>query len=203
VGLEFITGVMGSAKTLNLLLRHHQNHGRNKQVIVVMPKSDTRYGVGIVKSKIGVQVQADILLSWDEELEIDFLVNQRAGDTRIMVLVDEAQFLSSRTIESFRRIADGEWVDIYAYGIRTDSRTNLFEGSRRLLELADEVHVLPSDCYYCHRAATFNMRLPEFDSGKQIQLGGEEIYRSVCGPCYSANTGYLDPEPPVPPNPLH
>ena len=103
------------------------------------------------------------------------------------VVVDEAQFLSKSVIDQFRTIATNHSIPVICYGLRTDFRGNLFEGSKRLFEIADSIEEIKTTCAFCNRKAIFNLKLVDGKpslSGPTIELGSEEKYLPACAPCY-------------------
>jgi thymidine kinase len=104
------------------------------------------------------------------------------------ILVDEAQFLSKSVIDQLRRFANELDLPVICYGLRSDFRTDLFEGSRRLFELADEISEVKTTCYFCNKRALFNLKLlngnPTLD-GPSVELGAEEKYLPACSTCYA------------------
>ena len=131
--LYFRHGTVGSAKPLNLLAVAHNYRQQGKKILLMKPDLDTRFGKGQIKSRAGLQMDADVLLVDENSLRgIDFEgVN--------CILVDEAQFLSGKIIEALRQIALEHDIPILCYGLRTDFKSRLFEGSARLMELADSI----------------------------------------------------------------
>lgn len=103
------------------------------------------------------------------------------------ILVDEAQFLDPAHIDQLR-LATTLWhVPVICYGLRTDFRTNLFPGSKRLLELADEVEEVEMTCHYCPNKAILNLKHVNGiadTAGPTVQLGAEEKYYATCFACY-------------------
>ena len=103
------------------------------------------------------------------------------------ILVDEAQFLDSIAIDKLRGVATHWDIPVICYGLRTDFRGQLFEGARRLLELADAIEELKSTCNFCNRKAIFNLKImggiATLD-GPCIDLGAEEKYLPACSRCY-------------------
>lgn len=190
--LYFRHGTMDSAKTLNLLAVAHNYRSQGKRVLLLKPRLDDRFGAAAIASRAGLQAEADLLIEPDSVLD----PAQFAGVD--CVLVDEAQFLSARVIEQLR-VLTREGPPVICYGLRTDFQTRLFEGSRRLLELADSIEEVKVTCQFCNRKAIFNLRLggggEAQTEGAQIQLGGSESYAPACFGCYSARTG-LFPRPP-------
>lgn len=190
--LYFRHGTMDSAKTLNLLAVAHNYRSQGKKVLLIKPRLDDRFGAGAIASRAGLQAEADLLLEADSVLDPE----QFAGVD--CVLVDEAQFLSARVIEQLR-VLTRDGPPVICYGLRTDFQTRLFEGSRRLLELADSIEEVKVTCQFCNRKAIFNLRVggagEALTEGAQIQLGGSESYAPACFACYSARTGLFAPLP--------
>jgi len=101
--------------------------------------------------------------------------------------VDEAQFLPPAFVERLRDVSRDLDIPVICYGLRTDFRSLLFEGSKRLLELADNIEEVKSTCHFCNRKAIFNLKfldgVPTLQ-GPSIQLGAEETYLPACPKCY-------------------
>ena len=107
------------------------------------------------------------------------------------ILVDEAQFLGSYQIDQLRMVTDSFNIPVICYGLRTDFRTNLFPGSRRLLELADSIEEVETTCHYCANKAILNLKHVNGvadTSGPTVQLGAEEKYYPTCFGCYRKST---------------
>src|SRR3990167_1422623 len=120
--LYFRHGTVGSAKTLNLLAVAHNYRQQGKKVLLMKPDLDVRFGKERIKSRAGLEMQADVLISNAQSIQgIDYSGIQ-------CILVDEAQFLSKEVIQEFREITL-EWdLPIICYGLRTDFKSHLFEG---------------------------------------------------------------------------
>jgi thymidine kinase len=179
--LYFRHGTMDSAKTMNLLAVAHNYRQQGKRVALLKPRLDDRFGGRVIVSRSGLEKAVDLLLEDDTELDLPFFSELDC------VLVDEAQFLSSKVIEQLRAVTRTCNVPVICYGLRTDFRTRLFPGAQRLFELADSIEEIKVTCQYCNRKAIFNMRLvngePTAD-GEQIQLGANESYAPACHVCY-------------------
>lgn len=179
--LYFRYGAVGSAKTLNLLAVAHAYRQQQKRVYLVKPSIDTRFGAGVIGSRAGLFQEADRLV--DDETILDF--DELSGVH--CILVDEVQFLSEAMIEQLRRITDTLNIPVICYGLRTDFRSRLFPGSKRLMELADAIEEVKTTCSYCTRKAIFNLKLvdgrPTLE-GPTIELGMEERYVPACAQCY-------------------
>lgn len=183
--LYFRYGTMGSAKTLNLLAVAHSYQLQQKKVLVLKPRLDTRFTQDSVRSRAGLEKPADLLVEDDTRLTPELLKPLSC------ILVDEAQFLHPSFIEHLREISRDMNIPVICYGLRTDFRTQLFPGSKRLLELSDSIEEIKNTCHYCNRKSIYNMRLIDGKGvleGPQILLGAEETYLSVCPKCYHEQT---------------
>ena len=103
-------------------------------------------------------------------------------DTYDAILVDEANFLSSEQVEWLAEICDQYDIPVLCYGLKTDFRGVLFEGSKRLMELADAIEELPIICW-CGKKAHFNARVIDgkmVRDGAQIALGANDMYVPLC-----------------------
>ena len=130
--LYFRHGAVSSAKTLNLLAVSHNYQVQGKSVMLMKPEMDDRWGIENIKSRAGLDQKAHVLIGPDTDL---FAIDMEQRKIHC-VLVDEAQFLEPRHIDQLRAITDLWKVPVICYGLRTDFRTNLFPGSKRLMELA-------------------------------------------------------------------
>ncbi|MCH9609070.1 MAG: Thymidine kinase [Chlamydiales bacterium] len=181
--LYFRHGTVGSAKTLNLLAVAHNYHQQKKKILLVKPALDLRYGKNQIKSRAGLEKEADILV--DEKTDL-LLFNY---DEVSCILVDEVQFLSKEVIDQLRTITLELNIPILCYGLRTDFRTCLFEGSRRLMEIADSIEEVKSTCHFCNRKGIVNLKHINGKatlSGATIELGSEEKYYPACYKCYQS-----------------
>ena len=115
------------------------------------------------------------------------------------VLVDEAQFLDPKHVDQLRYITKSWNVPVICYGLRTDFRTHLFPGSRRLMELADAIEEVKTTCQFCNRKAVYNLKHVNGKAdctGPAVQLGAEEKYYPTCFPCYRRSL--IEADQPVP-----
>lgn len=167
---------MCSSKSLNLLAVVHNYKEQGKKVIVVKPRLDTRFKEGAVVSRAGLSAPADILVDADTQLDPAQFVGMHC------VLVDEAQFLSAYVVDQLRLLTYTHKVPVICYGLRTDFLTRTFEGSQRLLELADTIEEIKTTCQFCNRKAVFNLRIKADGSatteGAQVALGAEVSERA-------------------------
>jgi len=183
--LYFRHGTMSSGKSLNLLAVAHNYEQKGEKVVVIRPRLDQRFGARSVGSRTGLSREADLLVDTDSRL------SSREIAGAACVLVDEAQFLSAALVDQLRDITWDLDVPVICYGLRTDFRTRAFEGSARLLELADTIEEVKTVCHFCNRKAVFNLRISAggaVTDGPQIELGADDRYRAACGPCYRERT---------------
>lgn len=179
--LYFRHGTVGSAKTLNLLAVAHNYRQQGKQVILLKPELDGRFGTDNIKSRAGLEMQTDVLVSPETDLR------KLALNGVSCLLVDEAQFLAMEHIDQLRDIAYLKDIPVICYGLRTDFRTKLFPGSLRLMELADSIEEVKATCYFCNKKSIMNLKHVDGKAtleGPSVQLGSEEKYLPVCYRCY-------------------
>ncbi len=180
--LYFRHGTVGSAKTLNLLAVAHNYRYQGKKVLLMKPDLDTRFGKNQIKSRAGLEMKADVLIADETSLRgIDY----QGVDC---ILVDEAQFLIGKVIDELRRIVLHYDIPILCYGLRTDYKSRLFEGSARLMELADSIEEVKATCHFCNRKSIMNLKHVNgvaTNEGPSIELGAEEKYFPTCYKCYA------------------
>lgn len=179
--LYFRHGTVGSAKTLNLLAVAHNYRQQGKKILLMKPDLDTRFGKSRIKSRAGLEMEADVLIIDENSINgVDY--------TGIScILVDEAQFLKRMVIDELRRISLDFDIPILCYGLRTDFKSNLFEGSCRLMELADSIEEVKATCHYCNSKSIMNLKHVNglaTSEGPTVELGAEEKYFPSCYRCY-------------------
>lgn len=183
--LYFRYGTMNSSKTANLLIVAHNYRSLGRKVILIKPEIDTRFGSNVIVSRaISEEIKADIIVNADTS------IISIPEDTQC-VLVDEAQFLSEKNVEMLREISNN--TPVICYGLRTDYRSKLFPGSKRLLELADTIEEIKTVCVNCDRKAVINAKFLHDDKNRKIilrdgssepDLGAEEKYQPMCWKCW-------------------
>lgn len=180
--LYFKYGAMGSSKTANALITKFNYEERNMKVWLIKPSVDNRDGEGKVRSRIGLVADGDVINQDD-----DILKMYRERDDVDVIIVDECQFFTEDQIDQMRYIVDEYDVPVLCFGLRTDFRTKLFPGSRRLFELADSITEIKTICA-CGAKATVNARMsPDgrvITSGQQVFIGGNDSYIAMCHKCY-------------------
>lgn len=188
--LYFRYGTVSSAKTLNLLAVAHNYRQQGKEVLLIKPALDTRFGLAVIKTRAGLEMSADVLAPADGKIPLPAL------DNITCILVDEVQFLHPDAIDQLRFITHAAvdpkpepGIPVICYGLRTDFRRQLFPASQRLLELADSIEEVKTICHYCLQKAIFNLKLLDGKptlTGPSVELGSEEKYLPVCANCYDA-----------------
>lgn len=179
--LIFRYGTMASGKSLHLLATAYNFKENNIKYQLLKPSIDTRTKDEIY-SRIGVGEKCTILPK-DEDI-------WKYVDLKCKwVLVDEAQFLNPIQINQLAQMVDDFNINVICYGLRTDYLTHLFEGSKRLFEIADRFEELPSYCS-CGDKTSVNAKINQngeidiFDNGEQIEIGGDERYKAICRSCF-------------------
>lgn len=180
--LYFRYGVVSSSKTLNLLTVAHNYKKQGKKCIVMKPAIDTRFGAVVVKSRAGLEMEADVIIHESTNL-LDVVPYSNVH----CILVDECQFLEPIHVDQLRQITDNWGVPVICYGLRTNFMSNLFPASKRLFEVADSIEEIKTTCTYCNKKGTFNLKHVNgsaVNHGPDIQLGTEETYVPTCSTCY-------------------
>jgi len=179
--LYFYYSAMNAGKTTTLLQSAHNYRERGMRVAVLAPRLDDRAGSGRVASRIGLSAEA---VSFDPgtDLETWARADVAANGRLDCLLVDEAQFLSRAQVWQLSEVVDDMGVPVLCYGLRTDFRGELFEGSQYLLAWADELQEIKTICH-SGRKATMTVRVDEaghaVQAGPQVEIGGNERYVSV------------------------
>ena len=182
--LYFKYGAMGSSKTAQALITKYNYEENDLKVWLMKPSADTRDGKEILKSRIGLQAQVDVIPP-DMDLCLQF-VKAKKGCCDV-IIVDECQFLTEKQIDELRQIVDDWDIPVICFGLRTDFQTRLFPGSLRLMEIADTIQEIKTICD-CGAKATVNARIDGsghiVTQGAQVVLGGNDSYIAMCHRCY-------------------
>lgn len=179
--LYFYYSAMNAGKTTMLLQSAHNYHERGMRTLILTPRLDDRYGVGVVQSRIGLKSNALVFNNADNLLALVQANVQELGPISCL-LVDEAQFLKKAQVWQLTDIVDKLDIPVLAYGLRTDFRGELFEGSQYLLAWCDSMVELKTICH-TGRKATMVVRVDNsghaLTIGAQVEIGGNERYVSV------------------------
>lgn len=182
--LYFKYGTMGSSKTAQALMCRFNYMQKGYNVLLLKSSIDNRFenGQSQVISRIGISADCVKFGTTEDLLQ---LYNKYSQESKIdVVIVDECQFTTAQQVEQLKTISHN--IPVLCYGLLTNFKTELFEGSKRLVELADSLEEIKSVCK-CGKKATVNARFVDgkvTNSGAEILIGAEESYESMCFWCY-------------------
>ncbi len=182
--LYFKYGAMGSSKTAQALITKYNYEENDMKVWLIKPSADVRDGTHILRSRIGLQAEVEVI---HPETNIYERFRQTRANGCSAVIVDECQFLLPEQIDQLRDIVDDFDLPVMCFGLRTDFQTKLFPGSLRLMEVADTIQEIKTICD-CGAKATVNARIDAdgyiITKGEQVVLGGNDAYIAMCHRCY-------------------
>lgn len=183
--LYFRYGAMNCGKSIALMIVAHNYEEKGKKVIVMKSSTDTKAGKRL-QTRVGIERDVDLIVKPNESLKKHFKKWQKNISC---ILVDEAQFLSPSQVEELWELTKLYNIPVICYGLKVNFQSELFDGSKRLIELSDELEELITICE-CGKRAKFNAR---FVDGK-FALDGDKVlidgsknnveYRPMCGKCY-------------------
>lgn len=181
--LVFKYGVMGSGKTLSLLKEAYNYEKVGKSVVTFAPEKDDRNGVGVIKASSGWK--RDAIVIGENSSVKDYIINLETKPDAIFV--DEAQFFKEEQIFDLAWIANTMNIPVFCYGLLTDFRCELFEGSKALTKCASQIITETTVCE-CGSDAVVNMRVIDgtvVTEGDQVAIGNVgSMYYPVCHTCY-------------------
>lgn len=183
--LHFKYGTMNSGKSIDLIRTAHNYEECGYNVLVMKPIIDTK-GADMLDSRVGLKRKVDILINDDSILK---LLKSKITDNLACIFIDEAQFLNKKQIDELFFITKKLDIPVICYGLRTNFKMESFEGSRRLLEIADELEELKTLCK-CMEIARFAGRKVNNEytlDGLEVKIDGKDEnieYVPLCGKCY-------------------
>ncbi len=184
--LEFRYGTMNSGKSLSILQMAYNYEENNKKILLVKSSIDTK-GDDFLVSRVGLKRKVDIILKENESL-LD-LKYKKSLDNIFAVLVDEAQFLTEKQVEDLWFVAKRMNIAVICFGLKTNFKSKLFVGSKRLFELSDKFKEIETICN-CGVKARFNARKVNgkfIKEGEEFVIDGENdnvVYVPLCANCY-------------------
>ncbi|MDE5794906.1 MAG: thymidine kinase [Muribaculaceae bacterium] len=185
--LYFRYGTMGSAKTAMLLTTAYNFEERGMAYMCLKPVVDTREKKNVIRSRIGIERECKWIYPETDLYDTVKDMFEQTLDVPDWILVDEAQFLTADQVDQLAQVVDDYGCNVMCYGLRTDFKTHLFEGSRRLFEIADSIEEVKSTCH-CGRKTIVNARIDGngeiITEGEQVEIGGNDRYISVCRNCW-------------------
>ena len=191
--LHFKYATMNSGKTIDLIRTAYNYEENGAKVLILKPKIDTK-GENKITSRIGLERKVDYLVSYDESV-LD-LLKGHLKDVKC-IFVDEAQFLSKVQIDELNLITKSCNIPVLCYGLRVNFKNELFNGSKRLMEVADELEPLFTLCE-CTEIARFVGRKVDGEytlDGEEILIDGSSKnveYVPLCGKCYLKKVKKID-----------
>jgi len=178
--LYFRYAAMNASKSMQLIAIAHNYEEKGDRVRLFVPSIDNRAGVGKIKSRVGLELDAEVV---EENSDLFDMVSSD-HDGVACILVDEGQFLTREHVLQLCRVVDQMHIPVIVFGLKTDFQGRLFPGSEALLCFADKIEELKTVCWKCGRKAAFNMRIDasgnKVTEGSQVLIGGNDTYMPVC-----------------------
>ncbi|MGF1714110.1 thymidine kinase [Photobacterium chitinilyticum] len=188
--MYFYYSAMNAGKSTTLLQSSFNYRERGMTPVIFTASIDNRYGKGKVSSRIGLQEDAELFNAKDDLYRK--LQDMYATGKIDCVLIDECQFLTKEQVYQLTEVVDKMHIPVLCYGLRSDFRGELFEGSKYLLSWADKLVELKTICH-CGRKANMVIRQDEtgraIADGDQVEIGGNDRYVSVCRKHYKEALG--------------
>ena len=182
--LYFRFGAMNCGKTTALLQVAHNYEEKGLKVVVIKSAIDKKGNRNIV-SRLGIEREVDVLIPPNEKI----MDNIKLKGVNC-ILVDEVQFMTKEQIKELWKIAKLKDKPVITYGLKTNFKGELFEGTKAVLELADELEELATICK-CGKKAKFNARLINgkyVHEGDVVAIDGIDAqYEPLCGKCFIEN----------------
>ena len=178
--LYFKYGAMGSSKTAQALMCKFNYEQKGFKVFLFKPIVDNRLqkdGKALVGSRIGLSSECIEFTKKDNFLLLVKTLN--ILQERNVIIIDECQFLTKEQVEQLKEISFT--IPVLCYGLITNFKTYLFEGSKRLIEIADSIKEIKSVCS-CGRKAIVNARMVDgeiVEEGNEVLIGGDEKYQGM------------------------
>lgn len=182
--LYFRYSTMNAGKSIDLLRCNHNYIENGKKTLCLTSSKDDRYGKGKITSRVGISTDA---IPIDDDDNIYELV--KGMEEISCVFVDESQFLTKKQVFQLSDVVDILDIPVICYGLRSDFKLEVFEGSKYLMAIADTVEEIRTICNVCkNKKAIVNVRVNEdgevMKYGDQVQIGGNESYKPMCRKCY-------------------
>ena len=182
--LFFYYGPMASSKTLRLLATAYDLEEKGIKILAMKPSLDTRETDGFIRSRAGLSRPCK---RFSREENLFEYVKTNFEDAKWLI-IDECQFLTKEQVDQLSDVVDYLNIGVMCYGLRTDFQSHLFEGSKRLFEIADEIEEVKSTCECGEHKTSINARFNEngeiVTDGKQLEIGGNEKYKAICRRCW-------------------
>ncbi len=179
--LHFYYSTMNAGKSTHLLQANFNYNSDGHKTLLLKPAVDDRFGATKIASRIGISAEAWTIT---EDMSIfDFVMNKHKEDHLTAILLDEVQFFTQKQIFELAKIVDDLNIAVLAYGLKNNFKGEMFEGSKALLELANNVNEIKTLCH-CGSKATMVLRYNQNGEvcrdGEEIEIGAEDRYVATC-----------------------
>jgi len=174
---------MNSGKSAILLMKCKNYRDSGKVVVLIKPIIDDRNSTTSINSRVGIEEACNFVIENNDD------IFEMICDSDIdCVMVDEVQFMTPDHIHQLKALSD--IVDVHCYGLKTDYKSVLFPGSKRMMELADVINEIESICSHCNNKAIINAKIGSLGNiiktGSSIpDIGGNEKYIAMCWSCWN------------------
>jgi thymidine kinase len=179
--LHFFYSTMNAGKSTSLLQSNYNYKESGLDTMIFLPNETSKLSKGKIVSRIGVSAKAIIA---NKDFDFFNYIHENKTKKLSCILIDEAQFLTKNQVKQLGYVADKLNFPVMCYGIRTDFRGELFDGSSELLALADNLIELKTICSLCVRKATMVVRRDNLGKviteGTKVVVGGNDMYTPVC-----------------------
>lgn len=179
--LHYYYSTMNAGKSTHLLQANHNYKSDGHETMLLKPDIDDRMGVSIIGSRIGISAEAIPVSTKDDIFEM--VKEQHAKTPLTAVFVDESQFFNRKQIRALAKVADILNISVLAYGLKNNFKGEVFEGSKVLLELADNLREIKTTCH-CGSKATMVLKYDQqgtvMRGGAEVDIGAEEKYVATC-----------------------
>src|SRR5918994_3977423 len=172
--LHFIYSVMNAGKTTHLLQVRYNYIENGGNVLLFTSLIDDRFGVGKVKSRIGLEADAIPLRKVDDIAAT--VAAEHAKKKVTVVLIDEVQFMTADQVRQLAWIVDELKIPVMAYGLKNNVYGTLFSDAIvTIMALADDFQEIKQLCH-CGRKATMILKYDRngeaVRSGEVVEIGG-------------------------------
>jgi thymidine kinase len=186
--LYFRYAAMNAGKSTSLLQAAYNYEERGMAVVLMTAELDSRGGVGVISSRLGLSREAITFHASHSMAERIAHAQQAQWTAKLScVLIDEAQFLTTAQVEELHRWAHAYDIPVMCYGLRSDFQGKAFAGAATLLVLADDIEEMKTICE-CGKKASMNARFNDngdrVREGDQVLIGGNGRYRGLCPDCF-------------------
>lgn len=185
--VTFFYGTMRASKSAQLLMKDYNYKSSGVTPLLITPEKDSRSGYGTITSRVGLTTEAHIVDNANMGYVHLSLVWNRLGQPSV-IMIDEAQFIEPKSVELIEQFARDKEIDLLAFGLLKDFKNKIFPASQLWLELADKFVEVSTNCEFCLKKATRNLRMVNgqpVKKGDSVAVGHEDEYHSVCAEHYN------------------